>query len=69
MKKIVPVLMDSPLYFTMTLQERFILIKRLTARDREIDLSFYRQRLQRILEQPAANFPSAVLPANLTKLT
>jgi hypothetical protein len=69
MKKIVTVLMDSPLYFTMSLQERYVLVKRLAARERDIDLTIYRQRLQRILEQAGANFPPAILPYDLNRLT
>jgi hypothetical protein len=54
MKSIVTVLMDSPFYFTMSLQERHRLVKRLQTRAPEIDLSLYRQKLEQLLYQSSS---------------
>ncbi len=50
MKTIVPALMDSPFYFSMDLQERYALIKRLANREPEIDLQAYWRKVYEILE-------------------
>ncbi|MCX5893248.1 MAG: hypothetical protein NTW80_09820 [Deltaproteobacteria bacterium] len=53
MKILVAVLSESPLYFTMTLRERYGLLKRLVSRqqgqEQEIDLTHYASKVSKYL--------------------
>lgn len=54
MKILVAVLSESPLYFTMTLRERYGLLKRLVSRQQgqeaEIDLTHYESKVSKYLK-------------------
>lgn len=49
MKTIVAVLVESPLYFTLSLQDRYGLVKRLMDRENNIDLSAMHHKLRAFL--------------------
>ncbi|MHB8068045.1 MAG: hypothetical protein ACYDIC_09105 [Desulfobaccales bacterium] len=49
MKTIVAVLVESPLYFTLSLQDRYGLVKRLLDRETSIDLSAMHLKLRAFL--------------------
>jgi hypothetical protein len=50
MKAIVSVLVESPFYFTIPLQDRYGLIRRLKRKEREIDLRNYQEKVNAFLE-------------------
>jgi len=50
MKAIVAVLVESPLYFTMSLQDRYGLVKRLLGRETSLDLSAMHLKLSAFLK-------------------
>jgi len=50
MKTIVAVLVESPFYFTMPLQDRYGLVKRLLGREASIDLSAMHLKLRAFLK-------------------
>jgi hypothetical protein len=54
MKAIVSVLAESPFYFTMTLQDRYGLVKRLRGREQQIDLSHYQEKISLFLKATEA---------------
>jgi hypothetical protein len=54
-KTIIAVLSESPLYFTMALQERHGLVKRLAAKKQEIDLSRYQAIVDEFIKAPETN--------------
>jgi hypothetical protein len=49
MKKIISVLVESPLYFTMPLRDRYQLVRRLSDREEAIDLSDYQEKIETYL--------------------
>jgi hypothetical protein len=59
MKKIVSVLSDSPLYFTMTLRDRYELVKRLQAKEAQIDLSRYQLTVGKFLKVEELDQPKS----------
>jgi len=54
MKTLVAVLSESPLYFTMTLRDRYRLLTRLASKqqggDQELDLSHYESKVSKYLK-------------------
>lgn len=50
MKAIVSVLVESPFYFTLPLQDRYGLVRRLLDKEERIDLSDYRTKINRFLK-------------------
>jgi hypothetical protein len=50
MKKIVSVLAESPLYFTMSLRDRYELVKRLQGNGDRIDLTRYQLMVSEFLK-------------------
>ena len=54
MRTLVAVLTESPLYFTMTLRERYRLLKRLASkqqgRDQELDLRHFESKVSKYLK-------------------
>ncbi len=55
MKSIVAVLVESPLYFTMPLLERYGLVRRLRDKERGIDLSAMEIKLHAFLKVKISN--------------
>ncbi len=55
MKAIISVLAESPLYFTLPLQDRHRLVKRLLDREARIDLSGYQMLINAYLRVEEAN--------------
>jgi hypothetical protein len=55
MKTLVSVLAESPFYFTMSPRDRYGLVKRLAARQQEIDLSRYQAMVEEFLKAPSTN--------------
>ena len=49
MKTIISVLVESPFYFTMSLKDRYRLVRRLSHREEDIDLSGYQQKIDTFL--------------------
>lgn len=49
MKAIISVLVESPFYFTMPLRDRYRLVRRLSDREEDIDLSGYHQKIDAYL--------------------
>jgi hypothetical protein len=49
MKTIISVLVESPLYFTMPLRDRYRLVRRLSGREEEEDLSGYQEKIDSYL--------------------
>jgi len=50
MKAIVAVLVESPLYFTLPLQARYGLVKRLLGKETGLDLSAMHQKMRAFLQ-------------------
>lgn len=50
MKMIVSVLVESPFYFTLSLRDRFGLVRRLRDKEERIDLSDYQTKINRVLK-------------------
>ncbi len=59
MKLIISVLAESPLYFTMPLQDRYLLVKRLLDREQRIDLSHYQMMVTAFLQVSEPNSPGS----------
>ena len=55
MKKLVSVLAESPFYFTMTSRDRHGLVKRLAAKEQEIDLSRFQAKVDEFLKAAETN--------------
>ena len=49
MKALISVLVESPLYFTLSLQDRYRLVRRLSDREEAIDLSGYQKKIDTFL--------------------
>ncbi len=49
MKAIISVLVESPFYFTLSLRDRYRLIRRLIDREEAIDLSGYQKKIDTFL--------------------
>jgi hypothetical protein len=49
MKAIISVLLESPFYFTLSLQDRYRLVRRLLDREVAIDLSGYQKKIDTFL--------------------
>jgi hypothetical protein len=50
MKMIVSVLVESPFYFTLSLRDRFGLVKRLKKKEKSIDLRDYQTKISLFLK-------------------
>jgi hypothetical protein len=59
MKKIVSVLAESPLYFTMSLRDRYELVKRLRENQERVDLTRYRLLLSEFLKMEESFRPTS----------
>ena len=57
MKLIISVLTESPLYFTMPLQDRYRLVKRLMDREQRIDLRQYQMMITAFLKVRETKLP------------
>ena len=67
MKTIIAVLSESPLYFTMTLRDRYGLVKRLASKkvgqeEQAIDLTKYELRVSSYLNVEDLNLPQEFMP-------
>jgi len=64
MKGIVSVLTESPLYFTMALRDRYMLVKRLSSKqpgeEQEIDLTRYELKVSKFLNVEDMNLPKSL---------
>jgi len=64
MKGIVSVLSESPLYFTMTVRDRYLLVKRLASKqqgeDQEIDLTRYELKVSKYLNVEDMDLPKSL---------
>ena len=49
MKALISVLLESPFYFTMSLRDRYQLVRRLSDREEAIDLSDYQEKIETYL--------------------
>jgi len=49
MKAIISVLVESPFYFTMPLRDRYRLVRRLTDKEGDLDLSGYQEKIDTFL--------------------